>query len=97
MWIVVSDRFVPANGEVVSGQVHETAEVKATDDRAGDVTREAGVLTKTFTYGKVPNGFRQLVPSTGQPPRLGSGRGYVLNITGDEQVRLAFKSKNSDS
>lgn len=90
IWIVVSDRFSPAQGEIVGGNVARgLGNQDGSVDRVADLAREAGVLTAKFTYGVIPSGFQQLVPSTGLPQRLKVGQRYVLTTNGEGLVRSA--------
>lgn len=95
LWILVSSHFSPAEGQVVGGSVHhrDDRHQDSSEQRSIDLAREAGVLTSGFTYGVIPSGFQQLVPSTGDPERLKNGGDYLLTMNGDVSVRLTFKAK----
>jgi hypothetical protein len=94
LWIVVSSHFSPAEGQVVGGSVHHGGDrhQDSSEERIVDLAREAGVLTSGFTYGVMPSGFQQLVPSTGDPEPLKNGGDYLLTMNGEVSVRLTFKA-----
>src|ERR1700752_437603 len=49
-----------------------------------------------FTYGKVPEGWRQTVPEQGEPPQLIEGKTYVAggNFGSGQDAHLIFTIRN---
>lgn len=94
IWIVVSNSFSPMGGEVVGGVTVEASPSEALGvDNFVDLTGRAGAVASSFTYGAVPKGFQQMMPTAGGPRPLQKGARYVLVITGEEEARLTFEGR----
>ena len=88
---------------IVSCEYSETWSAVESVELLGDAAEKGRALIESlspettgnnlsgFTYGQVPDGFRQVVPEEGPPPRLERKVRYILDVlSATDELNIAF-------
>jgi hypothetical protein len=90
IWWIVSDKYsetwTPEGGEELFAMAADQGREIIQAFRAVS----SGPVLSQITYGKVPTGFRQMIPERGTAPSLERGARYVLHFLGSDVAAFEF-------